>query len=998
MKEFAHWYSQRNSEQSNNVLSYLAETVAKKIGSKVLVKTLKNALSKRSWIVIFDGLDEVPNDFKDKVANEVMYFLNDVLVEIDGDVLALCTSRPQGYSGQFAGLDGSVLELSLLDADAAMRCAEPLLKFGQSSDDSDKYIEILNSAILSPNVKELMTTPLQSHIMAVVVREGGRPPEKRWQLFNSFYLVMKKRESQKNFQNPRIAKLLREDDRLLKSVHMRLGFVLHARAERSEGAQTALSKDEFRSLVQAVVTEQEEDEIEQIVADVMEATTERLVLVSTPDDCEQVRFDIRQLQEFFAAEFLYAGVDSVELGKRIETIGGDAHWREVMHFLMSALIENQRITEMAVAVQVLGQLNEGDEASTDKLYRRRMARASLLASRLLIEGVLEQDKKDRQKIKPLLEPLSGIFDLGILRGLSRITPPKSRQWLIELLLDKIETASPREYVGALFLLGWLLPNDHDKSALVSKAFFNIPIGWQEHLGKLWISDASHFHRARIDRQKSNVILSQWVINVAVDILNSPNWVGYSSDLITRLLDICKDEKNRFVASCNKKNIDGEAANAIFLCLEIEEVMMREVQNEEIIDCGILTFTPYLENWINGNIPKTLINLDAKKHLVNTEGVFRLMLTCVWFAEEQSNTALREFIRLINHANAEKVAVLPRPLLALLPIEGSHSARPFNIDHLYKIDTTVIGWSTVLATEQKIQPAYKNLMINDVSESTPNQWCLLATHLPRIAIDFAMNPDGYPWHLQPKFVPELISLILNMPYEASNHFLKWGALQKSQPELFESLKAKVCALPQQKSQFRFGSHGTAIPFELKFPEDIQLLSILAPALITWYQDRQQFMFRDEFSMAADELSLQAILTAYGLSMTRLRDIAEFSSYNQTVRASALALYWLLQNEVKTELDLIREKELYAELVNNINETWLTLALVRGVLIRCSETDADALAFVTYLMERCHDGCGSCHELIELLGNWRERSTAPVNSKQVLKKWLGYDFQAPVYASE
>ncbi|MGZ8163021.1 MAG: hypothetical protein ACXWTT_09160 [Methylobacter sp.] len=134
------------------------------------------------------------------------------------------------------------------------------------------------------------------------------------------------------------------------------------------------------------------------------------------------------------------------------------------------------------------------------------------------------------------------------------------------------------------------------------------------------------------------------------------------------------------------------------------------------------------------------------------------------------------------------------------------------------------------------------------------------------------------------------------------------------------------------------------------------------------------------------------------MTQLRDIANSNSYDQTVRACALALYWLLQHEVETNLDLIREKELYAELVNEINEEWLTLALVRGVLIHNSETNADALTFVTYLMNRCNDGGGPHNELIELIGNWRERSTAPVYSKKVLEEWLGYNFQPPAYASK
>ncbi len=811
----------------------------------------------------------------------------------------------------------------------------------------------------------------------------------------------------KDYKNPNIARLLREEEKLLKSVHMRLGFVLHARAERSEGAQTALSKEEFQNLVKDVVTELDDHDIEKTVADVMEAITERLVLVSTPENGEQVRFDIRQLQEFFAAEFLYTAVGSTELSERIETIGADAHWREVMHFLMSALIENQRTTEVAVAVQVLCQLNEGDEFSTDKLYRRRMAKACLLASRLLTEGVLEQDKGDRQKIKPLLDPIGGIFDLGILRGLGRITPLRSKQWLIQLLLDKIEKASPREYVGALFLLGWLLPDDHDKSAEVSKAFLNAPIGWQEHLYKLWRPGVlRRFHHVRIGRQHSDEPLMQWVIDVAVDILNSENWVNYSSDLISRLLNICQESGQRFVASCKTKGIEGNVSNAILQYLKIDEVPLpRKDRNQEGVDCGLLTAVPFSENWVNGKIPKTLIDINAKNCVAETGGAIRLMLTCMWFAEERSDVALKEFIKLVDHAGGEKVDVLPSSLLALLPIEGEYSVQPFSVDHLHGIDTTSDNWLDALATEQKIQPAYKILRVNEIRKSTPDQWSIFSVHFPRIAIDFALNPEGFPWSLHPQFVPELISVILSIPYETCRHFLNWGSLQESQPELFKSLKEKVCALSPKRWQFRFNIYGKVIPFELKFPEDIQLVTVLAPALIEWFEYSQDTTPWSESSMA-EEKSLQTVLSAYGLSMEQLRNIAESSSYNQTVRAGALALYWLLQYELEllrtqgheTKLNLKREKTLYSELVNEINETWLTHALVRGVLIRNSETNCDALAFVTYLMERCQDGGGPRDELIELLGNWRERSIAPVHGKQVLEKWLGYNFHTPAYASE
>jgi hypothetical protein len=324
----------------------------------------------------------------------------------------------------------------------------------------------------------------------------------------------------------------------------------------------------------------------------------------------------------------------------------------------------------------------------------------------------------------------------------------------------------------------------------------------------------------------------------------------------------------------------------------------------------------------------------------------------------------------------------------------YSAKPFNIDHLRNIDTTIDNWLINLATEQKIQAPYKHLLLQDVEE-TDDIWRLLAVHLPEIALRLAMNPEITPRNLQPKFVPELISLFENMPYEASRHFLKWGSLQECQPELFKLVKLKVCALSPQKNQFGFiGPRFEIIPFEMKFPEEIQLLSFLAPALVGWFENKH-YRFFDKSTTVEDKF-LQTILAAYGLSAVHLRDIADSGSYEQTIRASALALYWLLQQELETKLDIKRENKLYEEVVNEINESWLTSALIRGVLIRHSETDVDALAFVICLMERCHNGGGPCNELIELLGNWRERSIAPVHTKKLFKKWLvGFDSSDPVY---
>jgi hypothetical protein len=254
LRDYAQWFGQHNSlNQSHGILTYLADRISAGVEQPVLTGTLKRALGRRSWFVLFDGLDEVPHDVKDDVAQEVLKFIDDVSLECGSDLLAVCTSRPQGYAGQFSELDGPTIDLVNLSPEQALECAMPVITFNRSKVESKKTLTILKSAIESRSVQELMTTPLQSHIMAIVVRDGGRPPDRRWQLFNNFYQVIKRRETNRDLPDKKLAKLLREDDQLLKTVHNRLGFILHSRAETSSGAQTHLIRAEFKNLIENAV-------------------------------------------------------------------------------------------------------------------------------------------------------------------------------------------------------------------------------------------------------------------------------------------------------------------------------------------------------------------------------------------------------------------------------------------------------------------------------------------------------------------------------------------------------------------------------------------------------------------------------------------------------------------------------------------------------------------------------------------------------------------------
>ncbi|MCK5723490.1 MAG: hypothetical protein KAI84_13215, partial [Gammaproteobacteria bacterium] len=266
LRDYAQWFGQHNSlNQPHGILTYLAGRISAGVEQPVLTGTLKRALGRRSWFVLFDGLDEVPHDVKDGVAQEVLKFIDDVSWECGSDLLAVCTSRPQGYAGQFSELDSVPIDLVNLSPEQALECAMPVITFNRSRVESKKTLTILKSAIESKSVQELMTTPLQSHIMAIVVRDGGRPPDRRWQLFNNFYQVIKRREANRDLPDKKLAKLLREDDQLLKTVHNRLGFILHSRAETSSGAQTHLIRAEFKNLIENAVIQMIEEDIQETV-------------------------------------------------------------------------------------------------------------------------------------------------------------------------------------------------------------------------------------------------------------------------------------------------------------------------------------------------------------------------------------------------------------------------------------------------------------------------------------------------------------------------------------------------------------------------------------------------------------------------------------------------------------------------------------------------------------------------------------------------------------
>jgi hypothetical protein len=969
LKDFATWYGTRKADDSRGIISYLCDRISQRIDQRVEGGTLKRALSLKSWFINFDGLDEVPNDVKDEVANEITRLANITLPELDSDTVILCTTRPQGYSGQFEQLKAATLELTALPPETAMNCAAGVIKFGRTEKESEDSIQTLVSAMESPQVRELMTTPLQSHIMAVVVRDGGRPPEKRWELFENFYQVMKKRESLKNFPDVRISKLLRENSTLLKAIHARLGIVLHARAEISIGADTTLERKEFCELARHTTERYVEENVEDLVETLMEATVERLVFVNTPESSTTLRFDIRQLQEFFAGEFIYSNAEPAVLRSRLEVIGGDSHWREVMHFATSALVVNMRPTELAIALEVICGIDDSDISHHIRTLKRRMGIGSILALRLLCEGVLEQDKVVRLKFKEALTPLYSMIDNTVLSDISIISHPNSMAWLLNCMVDALFEYSEPETIGAAIVLGIRLPDTHARKDEVAEKLFASSPNYIQRFFKSILSRHYSSHKG------GGIVSPQWVLRGAVNLLIQED--PKKLDLVTII---------RFVRY-NIRTIEqlaflglNDTENRLLLILLEQEESYEELKKKSIKRNG-LTMACRKHTWLSKTRP-TYFELENFDH-IRKSPILELATAIIKFTESQSIDSLKEIISFLIKYDLDE-GFLPSYIQALIPLTFDKDTLQSQLTFFQ--NTTQAELKILLSAETS--DTYNLPNTYEIIEiGTFNHWKQLeelASIQPEIAISLWLQAayfDG----VNITFDTDDSKLFLyNLAKQNAKimlaHFTSWGKIFETLPDHAEQLKSILLT-------FAAGDNAhierlTIHAFAIKIPEELDFLPLVALAAMTTGR-------RGSYSSAISIISAQELLEPYGLTDEVLGCIYLNESYPVITRAAALSCYLSrADDDVNTVAEDFFSKNLdilALELATENLPGWYVSGLVFALEF-FDHSRFEVMEFAGKILHAYRENYNARTILQALLSKWRERSVAPVQSKNILTRWL------------
>jgi hypothetical protein len=387
---------------AGSLLEYLARRFSGLVPGEVPPELMLNWLAKYPWLLVLDGLDEVPASSNREA---VMAAVSDFWVDMatyDADCMVIATTRPQGYGEEFSPSLYRHTWLAPISTARALHYADRLLavRFPHDTERQTRIAGRLQDATSRPETARLMTSPLQVTIMAALLIGMGKPPPGRWSLFSQYYRVIYEREWEK--ETP-AASVLRNYRRDVDVIHQRVALLLQVEGETTDQAEARMPRERFSEVVEARLEEEghEAEEVAELSERIIEAACNRLVfLVGLQAD--QVGFELRSLQEFMAAEALLSATSDAVIEERLRTIAPLPAWRNVFLFAAGRCfsdLEQHRATIHAICVEL-------DGAEEDRLAPVAMSGATL-AIELLADGVAER--------RPRYERLFGREALRIVR-------------------------------------------------------------------------------------------------------------------------------------------------------------------------------------------------------------------------------------------------------------------------------------------------------------------------------------------------------------------------------------------------------------------------------------------------------------------------------------------------------------------------------------------------------------------------------------------------------
>jgi len=366
LNEYASVIASMDKNSPQTVLAFILNKIKQKTNCEVSYGDFKSWLKNYPWLLVLDGLDEVPaSSNREELLNTVSDFLIDVS-QLDADIMIIATSRPQGYdkSRDFSAQYYQHYYLSPLSAQKALFYGSRLAKARYCGDQEriNKVITRLERATKQAETVRLMRSPLQVTIMATLVDNIGQPPQERWRLFKEYYEVIGRREKERDIP---AADIIRDYKPDIDALHSRVGLQLQVESEQEKNTEARLNVKRFQTIIRNRLLEEEheEDSLKILMEQIITAATERLVFL-VGIEAEKIGFEIRSLQEFMAAECLVDKSDKL-VRERLRTIATASHWRNVFLFACGkCFAERQHLRDSILTI--CNELNETDASGISK--------------------------------------------------------------------------------------------------------------------------------------------------------------------------------------------------------------------------------------------------------------------------------------------------------------------------------------------------------------------------------------------------------------------------------------------------------------------------------------------------------------------------------------------------------------------------------------------------------------------------------------------------------
>jgi hypothetical protein len=480
-----------------SLLRYIIRRIERRVDREVPTDVFRRWLGRYPWLLVLDGLDEVPSSSN---RDELMRAISELFVDIADsrcDLLVIATTRPQGYADEFAPDLYTHWELSALSELDALGYAKRLVttRYSGDQDRQDKIMNRLERATKSQATARLMQSPLQVTIMATLVDQLGKAPEQRWSLFSEYYGVIYKREAERDI---RASRTLREHKPDIDEIHRRVALLLQRESENAANTEAHLSIATLEQIVEArlAAEEHEGEDLRRLTASIIEAAADRLVfLVGAREG--RVGFEIRALQEYMAADALMDG-EKDDVAERLRAIAVSPAWRNVLLFgAGQCFAARQRLRDSVYVI--VSELND----STDDLLARTRRLGSWIALELLEDGsARSQPRYSRLLAKTALrllgagpatdDRLAQVYDPTCEReynaAFSDPGADLQARWrlLAELARRRVEWAT------SVMFTAW--PQDPDAELRALRAVAPPPVNWTNN----WLTAAQNHDIDRIE--------------------------------------------------------------------------------------------------------------------------------------------------------------------------------------------------------------------------------------------------------------------------------------------------------------------------------------------------------------------------------------------------------------------------------------------------------------------------------------------------------------------